>query len=59
MNSMTLKQHARWEFWQALAQYKQAVEVRKGIVAASIRLHAALSQVPKRFRRIARREASV
>lgn len=51
LKGMTLKQAAKARFWDALEAYKEALRTKTGIVPASVRIHAALGQVPKSYRK--------
>lgn len=52
---MTLKQMARWEFFEALSAYRMALDTGRNIVRASIRIHQATSSVPRRMRSLVNR----
>lgn len=55
MSGMTLKQYARWNFFDLLNKYREArkhldtKEGRLDFIALSIQIHAAKAGVPKRL----------
>ncbi len=51
MRQTSYSDQDKQRFWRLLADYEQALKTVKGIVGASLAIHIASGDVPKRWRR--------